>query len=288
MFKIAFSTVACPEWTLDEVSREAGRLGYDGVELRTFGTGPDQFACEPTLTDSGKIRGMFFEGGVEAMCLASSVSLDEPITPPVIGRVFGDPERPVRLVKSVIDVATAIRCPLVRIFGFELPRSERRSDGVARVRQRLNLALDACRNSGVKVVIENGGSFATARALLELTSGINNPHLGFAYSLAVASAAGENPVEGIELLGDRLWVAKVKDFDVSRQPCLPGDGIVPVAPAIRTLALRNYRGWVVFEWDRAWLRGLAPAEEVLPAAARRLYAMAQESGASQPAEFAAH
>ncbi len=35
--KPAFSTVACPEWTLEDVAEFAGRSGYQGVELRTFG-----------------------------------------------------------------------------------------------------------------------------------------------------------------------------------------------------------------------------------------------------------
>jgi sugar phosphate isomerase/epimerase len=286
MFKIAFSTVACPDWTLDQVASAAGGFGYDGVELRTFLAGSEQFACEPGLTDAAKVRALFFEGGVEPMCLATSVSLDEPITPPVLGNVFGDPERPVRLAKYAIELAAAIRCPLVRIFGFELAGRERRSVGSTRIAGRLRLVLDAARNTGVRIVIENGGSFPTARSIMDLIGGIPNPLLGVSYSMAVAAAAGEDPQEGVDLLGDRLWIAKVKDFDASRQPCLPGDGEVPLAGALRLLVDRGFSGWIVIEWDRAWLRGLAAPEQVLPEAARRIYAIAQAAAPSLPAQSA--
>ncbi len=37
--KLAFSTVACPDWTLSQVVDRASEMGYQGVELRTLGPG---------------------------------------------------------------------------------------------------------------------------------------------------------------------------------------------------------------------------------------------------------
>ena len=54
--KLAFSTVATAEWTLEEVAAFAEEVGYDGVELRTFGSGSSRFACDPALTSPEKIR----------------------------------------------------------------------------------------------------------------------------------------------------------------------------------------------------------------------------------------
>src|SRR5260370_2653476 len=32
--KLAFSTLACPQWSLNQVIETANQLGYDGIELR--------------------------------------------------------------------------------------------------------------------------------------------------------------------------------------------------------------------------------------------------------------
>jgi sugar phosphate isomerase/epimerase len=32
--KLGFTTLGCPEWTIEEVARNAASLGFDGVELR--------------------------------------------------------------------------------------------------------------------------------------------------------------------------------------------------------------------------------------------------------------
>src|SRR5688572_18579331 len=96
MFKTAFSTVACPEWTLARVASAAAEYGYSGVELRTFGSGSTQFACDPALTAPEKVRSLFGAAGTEIASLATSVAFDEPVRPPVLGRAIGDYERTVR------------------------------------------------------------------------------------------------------------------------------------------------------------------------------------------------
>lgn len=273
MFKTAFSTVACPHWTLARVAAAAVEYGYSGVELRTFGSGSTQFACDPALTSADRVRSFFGEAGVSIASVATGVGFDEPVRPPVIGRALGDYERTVREAKFAIELAASIECPFVRVFGFEFPDRESRKSALARICDRLRLAVDAARNTGVKLVLENGGSFCHAHDLKEIIQEVNSNLLGASYSMAVAADAGEDPAEGARLLGDRLWVAKLKDRDGDRHPCPPGDphGTMPCREFLSSLRDSSFRGWVVFEWDRAWLPGLDVPEVVLPQVARRLY-----------------
>src|SRR5579862_7295833 len=115
MFKTAFSTVACPEWTLSRAMQGAAEYGFDGVELRTFGSGSRELACDPALTDPEKVRRLAADAGVQIACLGTGVAFDEPIRPPVLGRVLGDPEKSIRRAKSAIELATQVECPLVRV-----------------------------------------------------------------------------------------------------------------------------------------------------------------------------
>ncbi|MFN0133739.1 MAG: sugar phosphate isomerase/epimerase family protein [Phycisphaerales bacterium] len=282
MPRLAFSTVATPDWTLTAVVRSAARWGYDGVELRTFGSGSRAFACDPALTAADKVRRIFADHGLTPACLATSISLDESVRPPVVGRLIGDFERPVRLVKEAIDLAAAIECPLVRVFGFQLLAGERRAACIARIAERLALVADAARNIGVRVVVENGGSFATAAQLNELLDAATDPLLGAAYCSAVAFDAGENPAASLDILGDRLWVAKVKDRDSHRRMCVPGDGVTGCEAFVRELGHRKYGGWIIHEWDRAWLPDLAEPSSILPDAAARIGGWLAQSRPQRP------
>lgn len=272
MFKPAFSTVACPEWILERVARAAAEWGYEGLELRTFGHGSTQVACDPALTSAAKVRKTLDEAGVAACCLATGARLDEPIRPPVIGRVIGDNEKSVRQAKAMIDLAAQIEAPLVRVFGFEFPAGEPRRKAIARIAERLRLVVDGARNTGVKVVIENGGSFPRGADVAELIAAVGaGPLLGASYSAAVAYAAAEMPADGVRALADRLLVAKIKDFRDGRA-CPLGTGEVPCARFVAALAESGFHGPLVYEWDRLWLPDLAPAEAVLPQAVQAMYA----------------
>src|SRR5690606_1814955 len=118
MIKPAFSTVACPDWTLERVFRTAAEYGYEGVELRTFGFGSTCVACDPARTATEKIQALSEETGVRIATLATGISFEAPIRPPVIGRVISDTERPQREAKRMVDLAVAINAPFVRVFGF--------------------------------------------------------------------------------------------------------------------------------------------------------------------------
>jgi sugar phosphate isomerase/epimerase len=279
MPRLAFSTVAVPDQTLGRIAEEAARWGYQGLELRTSGFGSREFACDPALTDPAKLRDVLDEHGLHAACIATGVGFDEPIRPPVIGRI-NDNERSIRRAKAGIEIAQALGTPYVRVFGFDIGR-ENRHRGTSRIVERLNLAADAARHTCVKLVVENAGSFNTSADLLDLIDRARNPLIGAEYSIATAAKAGEDPVSGAAALGHRLWIAKIKDLTADGTPCLPGDGVLPCRELVELLASSGWSGWLVFEYDAAWIPGIASAERVLPEAAKRIY---QWMSAAAPAK----
>jgi len=267
--KVAFSTVSCATWTLEEVADHAERLGFMGVELRTFADAPSQFACEPALTDSSKVRSMFDKAGVEIACLATSLRFDEPVGDPFL-HILGDDDKSTRAAKGAIGLASQIECPLVRVFAFETFGSESRPNAVRRISEKLKLAAAAARNTGVRLVLENGGSFATAADLAELLDLVDSPHLGAAYSVATATRAGEGPREGLNVLGDRLALVRVSDWKGTKM-CGLGQGDIPNAQAVSMLYGAGYRGWLSYEWPGAWTNATEDVAGVLGNAAKALF-----------------
>lgn len=269
--KPAFSTVACPEWTLPRIAEHLEAWGYLGCELRTFGNGSTQMACDPALTAAAKVRGLFDKAGVAICSVGTSIRYDEPIDPPLLGRVISDTERSVRETKGMVNLAVQIECPLVRVFAFELPEGEARKRGVARIVERLCKAADYCRNSGVALMLENGGSFPRSADVAEILDRVDSPLLRACYSMPVGAAAGERPEEAINVLGDRLVCVKVKDLR-GATPVALGNGDLKARASVEALARAGYGGWIVYEFDRAWLKGAeADVPTVLAASSRALF-----------------
>lgn len=268
--KFAFSTVACPDWTLERVADVAQSLGFAGVELRTFGWNSSASACDPALTDARKIQRTLRSGGTEPVCLSTGIGFGTPVSPPVIGWAISDVHRDAREASSLVELAAMIECPFIRVFGHQFPRNEKRTRAVDRIVSRLVQVADAGRARQVRVLVENGGSFATAAELSELLDEADHPCLGALYNVAEAHAAGEAPEAGINVLGERLLMAKVKDFADGKAVAL-GEGRIPVEAAMRELRRSGFGGPVSYEFDRLWLgMGMDP-EPVLRTSIRRMF-----------------
>ncbi len=242
-----------------------------GCELRTFGYGSTQFACDPALTDAAKLRTAFDKAGVAICSLATSLRYDEKVGPPVLASVLCEVDRCVRETRSLVDLAVQLECPLVRVFAFELPDGEPRKSGLSRITERLKKAADHCRNSGVSLMLENGGSFPSATDLAEILDTVDNPMLVAAYSAPVGRMAGEDPAQAINVLGDRCVCVKLKDMHDGK-PVTLGEGDMHCRKTVESLAKASFTGWLVYEFDRAWLAADEwDADAVLTQSAKNLY-----------------
>ena len=279
MLKPAFSTVSCPHWTLREVAARADEFGFEAVELRTFGDDSSRSACDPALSSPEKVREVFGESGIEILCLATSLSFDRLFGPPVLGPALWDQEESVRRAQRAIDLAGSLECPFVRVYGFRVAQSEKRSVCIGRIADRLRTVVDHADKTGVRVVLENGGSFAKGADVLEIINACDHPLLGACYGNAAAMLGGEDPVAGVAALGGKLWVARVQDAGHPEhganpdelRPCMLGNGRLRAESFVSALRASGYSGPLVFEHNTSWAVGVEPVEAVLPAAARTMF-----------------
>ncbi len=270
MTRTAFSTVACPGATLEQVAHDAASFGFQGVELRTLGPGGAEFACDPGLTSPEKVHRLFRDAGVGIVGLASGAHFCEPVLPPVLGYVLGLHHKPVAYAKTIIDLAARLALPYVRVFAFEPPEQSARGRRQARRRivDRLRLAADAAHNTGVRLLLENGGAFSTARDIASLIEDVASSDLAACYSILPAVRAGEDPAEGVSILGYNLQTARIKDIK-DNTPCPLGEGSLPCRAFVEAIRSAPDCRWLIVEWDRAWLPELAAHADVLPTAAQR-------------------
>ena len=250
--KIAFSTTACPAWTLEEVASQAAAFGYLGVELRSFHDGSVEIGSEPFGEEPEIMRSIFDQAGVKMLSFGTSVKFDKMINPPVVGRIFQNEEAGVGDTKSYVDLADRAGTKFVRVFGNTLPAAEPKTWSMRRVSNRLKLAAQTARNTDVGVLIENAGSFANSAALLELINMVDSTWLGASFNTLASLQAGECPLDGVKLLGDHVKVIKICDMDADGNPTKLGEGVLPLEGFIGALSKMNYTGWIVYEYPKLW------------------------------------
>jgi len=270
MLHVAFSTVACPGWTLEEIARRAREWDFDGVELRTFGPGGTELASDPCLSDPGKVRARLEEEGVTLTGYGSGSRFDETLNPPApLGWVLGDFERPVREFKPVLAHASRAGAGYVRVYGFELQSDEPRKRLVKRVADRLKLVCDDARHQKVTVALETGGDFSRVEDVMEVVERVGSPLLGVCLNVRASWAAGEDAADAAAALGGRLACVRLSDVRRTRggveTPCVIGEGDVPCEAFVRALDAGDQDVPVVIEWPSLWRDDLAPGEEALPA-----------------------
>jgi sugar phosphate isomerase/epimerase len=281
--KIAFSTVGCPDLNAEQVAEAASKWGYQGVEMRVSpaeGTGAAGVASDPMRSEPRRLREIFDDAGVEILSIATGVRFDKSVWPPVVGRLFWNEEEGVSDTKAAVEQAAACGAEYVRVFGHQLPGGEPRAWGLRRVADRLALAAQTARNTRVRVLIENSGSFSRADELAELAGLVGSQFLGTAYNIVPAVLAGEDPVAAVAALRDGLKVVKVGDVGEDGRPVPLGMGRMPVERFVRALRDMDYQGWIVYEYPRLWRPELTDSDRVLDEAVVRLFSWAGATAAA--------
>jgi len=261
MNPITFSTLACPNWTVEEVIARASRFGYDGIEWRG---GPQGHIQPSTITEQkANLQKMSADAGLMLLAVTAYTSFvsDNPEE-----RQFNVDE-----VRRYADLAAELGARYVRVFLGELPQStDLTTEIYENITDCLSRAAQHALSVGVGIAIEPHDNFALSSVVVPVLDGTeSDPALGVIWDIANAFAAGEEPFAGFELLKDRLTYVQVKDGTKRGedwQLCSLGQGNVPLARAFELLLAHGYQGAFSVEWEYAWHPELAPPEVALPAA----------------------
>jgi sugar phosphate isomerase/epimerase len=119
----------------------------------------------------------------------------------------------------------------------------------------------------VGIAVEPHDDFVRSASVAPIFERVPQPAVGAVWDVGNTFAAGEDPAEGFQWLGQRLFYVQVKD-SIGRYPdrrlTRLGEGEVPLAGAVELLLNHGYCGALSVEWERAWHSDLDPAEVALP------------------------
>lgn len=269
-FKLAFSTLGCPAWSIQQVAEAARRDGYAGIELRLL----DGEIVPADLTAARRRDIKQALGDVEICCLDTSCRFAYP-DPAERARNRAEAER-------YLQMANDLGAPMIRVFGGNLADRQTLADGIANIADSLNQLASAAERAGVAMILETHDAMSAGRAVADVLALVPSRFVGACWDSHHPYRMGETTDQTYGLLEGRILHTHVKDARKQGDAwqLLPlGEGEVPVRDMLATLHRNNWSGWVAVEWEKKWHPELAEPEVAFPHHARVLRQYMRELGA---------
>jgi len=263
-----FSSLGCPELSLEETLALAARHDLAGVELRALGGTTDlagylreRFGSPEELAEHH--RRTFAAAPVRVVAFNTSMKL--------VGAAPADREQ----LRDLVPWAEALGVRWLRVFdgGQSADPAE-----IARAVDTLRWwrGERAARGWAVDWMIETHDSLFTAAAIGRLLAAV--PDAAILWDAHHTwKKGGEDPVVTWRAIRAHVVHIHVKDsvsVPSARHPftyVLPGAGEFPVAPLLAALRADRFPGPVSLEWERLWHPYLPPLDEALAVATARAW-----------------
>ena len=270
LMKLSFSTLGCPQYTIDAIIEAAVANGYDGIELRAAENTVELWNVKG-FTGAGlaDTRQKLRDNGIAAVCVGSSASF-----------CVADAERRQAALDSAqkyIEIAQGLDCPYIRTFGGPLPALQSYTESIKWSREGYELLCELAQKAGIIPLLETHDDFSTSARALDILDGVEASNLGVVWDILHSYRYGERLDDSFKKLGRRIKHVHIKDsaefsatgFDL----VLTGEGKVPIAECVNILRESGYDGYLSFEWEKMWHPEIQSPEVAIPHYARFMKAL---------------
>ncbi len=263
--KLAFSTLACPDWTFEQCVEAAQRSSYDGLELRLL----DGEIITSALTKEQRRR----VSTLAAQARLSIIGLDTSLR--VAQTDANSSAEQIREGLALLELAHDLESPFMRVFAGP-PQDASEAAAIAGAVATLEPLVQRARELGVAITLETHDAFSSSAVVAQVLKHIQDPIVGALWDFLHPYRMGETAQETAQQLGGRLLHVHVKDGQRPEEQqtewklTLLGEGDVPMQEMLAALRANDYPGWVSVEWEKKWHPELVGPEIALPQHAAKL------------------
>jgi sugar phosphate isomerase/epimerase len=250
---IGFSTLGCPDWSLNDTLARGRAWGYDAIEVGIVDgelVGPGMPADE-----RARVAAQLRASGLAVTAVASSVRL-------VRGNVAAAE------LHALLEIAAQWRAPWVRVLSGALDPAAPRSTQLEAMAEVVRGVLPLVERLGVGVALATDHDLSAAGAAAELLALVEDPGFGVIWDVLHTWRAGDTPSDAWHALADRLVEIQVKDAragpDGPIVATLLGDGDVPWRECLSLADGGDFLGPLVVEWEKRWHPEIAEPDVAMP------------------------
>ena len=266
--KIAYSTLACPQWTIEEAVTAAVQYGYDAIEWRLA----DGELISPETPQSvlRRLRDVPVAHGIAIACLDTSCQ--------VVRATAQQRAETIEAAHRMIDMAAYLGASFVRVFGGPLPDGTSHASMIAPTAEVLNNIGTYAATRNITVTLETHDSWSESANVLALIRATASSAVKVLWDIHHTYRSGETPAQSVETLGSSIAYVHVKDgrplpdIPDAWELCLLNEGVVPLQEAYTALKKSGYDGYISLEWEKKWHPEIDEPEIALPQVAPLLRA----------------
>src|SRR6185503_6763655 len=257
---LSYSTLACPDWSFQQIVDFAVKHNYKGIEIRGIKRELNLPKCpEFSNENMAATLQLMKEKKLAFVDLGSSATLH-----------FAEgAERDKHIAdgKAFIDLAQQINCPNVRVYPNLLPKDRDKDEVMDFIVKGLLELGSYAKASGVKVLMETHGDLVWAHDVEKLMKDVSHPNVGLVWDICnMWTITKEPPAEVYRLLKKYIHHTHIKDaklVDGKPKYTRLGQGEVPWSEAFTALTKGGYKGYYSFEWEKLWHPELEDPETAL-------------------------
>lgn len=262
--KLAFSTLGCPGWTIEQAAQAVKRYGYDAIEWR-LADGEVITAKTPPTVKARLIEATRREN-LTVACLDTSCQVVQPTEEAR--------QAVVQEARAMLDLAAELGAPFIRVFGGKIPDGFTREELIGPTGKTLAAAAQYGKTKGVTVLLETHDDWAASPNTLRLiqAAGPAAP-VNILWDVHHPFRMGEAPTETLDNMLKASVISHIHIKDARRDPSekttgwqllLLGEGEVPVKEIVGLLQQINYTGYLSLEWEKKWHPEIEEPEVALP------------------------
>ncbi len=258
--KVAFTTLGCPEWKLDQIARHANEYGYEGIELRTADDG-EHMSPDVSLEEARRIAKLFGDAGAPVISILGYSRF--------ASREVAEVEKNRTLLRKHIALAQAMRAPFIRAYAGQLPKGSTREEMAKTVAEAVGPLAGEAVKAGTKILLETHDDWCAGAAMMQIVGAVNSPGLGVLFDIFNSFHSKEESWDKTYAQIKRhVGYCHVKDGYYDRQGkmnyVMLGAGDLPMEAIAAQMKKDGFAGFMSLEWEKKWHPELEPPERIFP------------------------